>query len=211
MTDLNTQDLTARVKAEAIRVGFDLVGLTGPTPPSHLDVYHQWLAEGRHGGMNYLADDRAIKRRSDPLQILPECQSILTLAVNYLPGDQQHEKGTPRVAAYAQGDDYHEVLVERLEQLAGFIETQVGGSVPHRMYTDTGPLLEREFAQRSGLGWIGKNTCLISPSHGSYILLAELLLGVELVPDTLSKKTAAEPVPAVLMPVPHPASPLIVQ
>ena len=184
MTDLSTQDLTARVKAEAKRIGFELVGVTGPAPPSHLDVYHQWLAEGRHGGMNYLADERALKRRSDPLQILPECQSILTVAVNYFPGDHQHVENTPRVAAYAQGDDYHDVLIERLEQLARFIETRVGGSVPHRKYTDTGPLLEREFAQRSGLGWIGKNTCLINPSHGSYLFLAELLLGVQLEPDT---------------------------
>lgn len=183
MTNLSTQDLTARVKAEAKRVGFDLVGVTGPTSPSHLDVYHQWLAEGRHGGMNYLADERALKRRSDPIQILPECQSILTVAVNCFPGDHQHAENTPRVAAYAQGDDYHDVLIERLEQLAGFIETQVGRSVPYRKYSDTGPLLEREFAQRSGLGWIGKNTCLINPSHGSYLLLAELLLGVQLEPD----------------------------
>jgi epoxyqueuosine reductase len=183
MTNLSTQDLTARVKAEAKRIGFDLVGVTGPASPSHLDVYHQWLTEGRHGSMNYLADERALKRRSDPLQILPECQSIITVAVNYFPGDHQHAENTPRVAAYAQGDDYHDVLIERLEQLARFIETQAGGSVPYRKYSDTGPLLEREFAQRSGLGWIGKNTCLINHSHGSYLLLAELLLGVQLEPD----------------------------
>jgi epoxyqueuosine reductase len=133
--------------------------------------------------MNYLANERAIIKRSDPLQILPECQSILTVAVNYLPRDHQDAKSTPRIAAYAQGDDYHDVLIERLEQLVEFIEIQVGGSVPHRKYTDTGPLLEREFAQRSGLGWIGKNTCLINPTHGSYLLLAELLLGVQLETD----------------------------
>ncbi|HEY48124.1 MAG: hypothetical protein AMJ88_03945 [Anaerolineae bacterium SM23_ 63] len=183
MTNLNTQDLTARIKAEAKRIGFDLVGVTGPAPPSHLDVYHQWLAKGRYGSMSYLADERALKRRSDPLQILPECESILTVAVNYLPEDEQHAKDTPRVAAYARGDDYHDVLIERLERLTEFIATQMGESVPHRMYTDTGPLLERELAQRSGLGWIGKNTCLINPSHGSYFLLAELLLGVQLEPD----------------------------
>lgn len=188
MTNLSTQDLTARVKAEAKRIGFDLVGVTGPAPPPHLDVYHQWLAEGQHGGMNYLANERALKRRSDPLRILPECQSILTVAINYLPEDQEYTKNTPRIAAYAQGDDYHDVLIERLEQLAAFIGTQAGGSVPHRVYTDTGPLLEREFAQRSGLGWIGKNTCLINPSHGSYLLLAELLLGVQLEPDAPFKE-----------------------
>ncbi len=183
MAKFNTQDLTTRVKAEAKRLGFDLVGVTGPAPPPHLDVYHQWLTKGRHGGMKYLSDERAVLKRSDPLQILPECKSILTLAINYLPRDHQPVKNTPRIAAYAQGDDYHDVLIERLEQLSEYIETQVGAPIPHRQYTDTGPLLERELAQRSGLGWIGKNTCLINPSHGSYLLLAELLLGVQLEPD----------------------------
>jgi epoxyqueuosine reductase len=84
------------------------------------------------------------------------------------------------VASYAWGDDYHIVIPPLLEQLVAFIETQMGGPVPNRWYTDTGPILEREIAQRAGLGWIGKNTCLINPSQGSYFLLAELLLGVEL-------------------------------
>jgi len=133
--------------------------------------------------MNYLADERALKRRSNPLQILPECQSILSVAVNYFPGDRQHAENTPRVAAYAQGDDYHDILIERLEQLAGFIEIQVGGSVPYRKYTDTGPLLEREFAQRSGLGWIGKNTMLIHPRRGSFFFLASVLTDLDLAVD----------------------------
>jgi epoxyqueuosine reductase len=87
------------------------------------------------------------------------------------------------VAAYAWGGDYHEVLPERLQALVAFIETQVGGPVPNRRYTDTGPILERDLAQRAGLGWIGKNTCLINPQQGSYFLLAEILLGLDLEPD----------------------------
>jgi epoxyqueuosine reductase len=87
------------------------------------------------------------------------------------------------VAAYAVGDDYHDVLRERLEQLAGFIERHLGESILHRGYTDTGPILERDLAQRAGLGWIGKNTCLLHPGAGSYWLLAELFLGVDLEPD----------------------------
>ncbi|HEY44611.1 MAG TPA: tRNA epoxyqueuosine(34) reductase QueG [Anaerolineae bacterium] len=181
MTNLSIQELTARIKAEAKRLGFDLVGVTEPTPPPHLDVYHQWLESGRHGGMAYLANERSVHIRSDPHLILPECQSILVIAVNYLPRDlPQVMEGAPRVAVYALGEDYHAVLIEHLKQMVAFIEIQVERPVPHRMYTDTGPLLEREFAQRSGLGWIGKNSCLINPSHGSYLLLAELLLGVQL-------------------------------
>jgi epoxyqueuosine reductase len=87
------------------------------------------------------------------------------------------------VAAYAWGEDYHLVLPERLQALVAFIEAQVGQAVPNRWYTDTGPLLERELAQRAGLGWIGKNTCLIHPRQGSYFLLAEILLGLDLPPD----------------------------
>jgi epoxyqueuosine reductase len=88
-----------------------------------------------------------------------------------------------KIAAYAWGEDYHLVLPDRLRALVTFIESQVGGPVPNRWYTDTGPLLERELAQRAGLGWIGKNTCLINPRRGSYFLLAEVLLGIELEPD----------------------------
>jgi epoxyqueuosine reductase len=90
---------------------------------------------------------------------------------------------TGQVAAYAWGTDYHDVLAERLRSLVDFIQEQVGWPVPNRWYTDTGPLLERDLGQRAGLGWIGKNTCLIHPELGSYFLLAEVLLGLELEPD----------------------------
>jgi epoxyqueuosine reductase len=98
-------------------------------------------------------------------------------------------KGTPasplhgQVASYAWGEDYHDVLAVRLQALGAWIEAQVGQAVPYRWYTDTGPLLERDLAQRAGLGWIGKNTCLIHPRLGSYFFLAEILLGIEVPPD----------------------------
>jgi epoxyqueuosine reductase len=135
--------------------------------------------------MAYLASERARQRRADPRLILPECRSILLLGVRYdaPPRQQQVQPGRGRVAAYAWGDDYHNVLPERLQALVGFIEDRVGHPVPNRCYTDTGPLLERELAQRAGLGWIGKNTCLIHPRQGSYFLLAEILLALELEAD----------------------------
>ena len=91
--------------------------------------------------------------------------------------------GEGQIAAYAWGDDYHLVITERLQALVAFIEEQVGHPILNCWYTDTGPILERDLAQRAGLGWIGKNTCLINPRHGSYFLLAEILLGIELEPD----------------------------
>jgi epoxyqueuosine reductase len=121
---------------------------------------------------------------ANPKEILAECQSILVLGIAY-PASQITNAATSsgRIASYAWGDDYHDVLPARLKAIVRFIEAQVGTSVPNRWYTDTGPILEREIAQRAGLGWIGKNTCLINPQAGSYFLLAEILLGIELPPD----------------------------
>jgi epoxyqueuosine reductase len=174
--------LTNQVKAEARRLGFDLVGVTSPDPPLHLDVYRRWLEAGFHGEMGYLATQRALRRRSNPAEILPDCRSILVAGENYLPSES-HVDGDVRVAAYAKGEDYHDVLVRRLEALTAFIEAQVGGAVSNRIYTDTGPSLERELAQAAGLGWIGRNTCLINPRAGSYFFLAEVFLGIELARD----------------------------
>jgi epoxyqueuosine reductase len=160
-----------------------MVGVTTPEPPPHWPAYEHWLSMGRQGSMEYLAD----RRRADPRLILPNCRSILVLAMNYPdPGaSMQSEVAHPvgRIAAYAWGRDYHLIFPERLKKLVSFIETKVGFPVPHRGYTDTGPLLERDLAQRAGLGWIGKNTCLIHPKIGSYFLLAEILLGIELEAD----------------------------
>jgi len=190
------------IKTEAHRLGFELVGVTTPYPPPHIDLYKNWLRAGLHGEMAYLATERARQRRADPRHILPECRSILVLGVRY-PAAQspaRDQQGLPaaagglaqrpspnqapgRVASYAWGGDYHVVLADRLRVLVDFIEGQVGHRVPNRWYTDTGPILERDFAQRAGLGWIGKNTCLINPRRGSYFLLAEVLLGIDLDPD----------------------------
>ncbi len=175
------RSLAKHAKAEARRLGFDLVGITAADPPPHLEVYETWLAEGKHGEMGYLASDRARKRRADPRRILPECQSILVVGVSYLPRSEENTDGP--VATYALGQDYHQVLKNRLQRLVAAIEAAADGSIPHRIYIDTGPLLEREFGQRAGLGWIGKNTCLIHPRRGSFFFLGEVLLGIALAPD----------------------------
>ena len=183
----NKKTQTRAVKNEARRLGFALVGVTSPESPPHVSAYENWLALGRYGSMDYLADERARSHRQDPRLILPECRSILVLAVSYPDPEPADRYERPplsgRVAAYAWGRDYHIVLIERLKGLASFVEKQVTGPVAQRWYTDTGPILERDLAQRAGLGWIGKNTCLINPKIGSYFLLAELLLGIELEPD----------------------------
>lgn len=176
--------LKEAIKAEAQRLGFTLAGVTTPDPPPHLAVFEAWLREGRQGEMDYLASERSRQRRADPRQILPACRSILALGVPYFaPGKAGNARQVGQIAAYAWGSDYHEVLPERLKALAAFIESQSGRPLPNRWYTDSGPVLERDLAQRAGLGWIGKNTCLIHPRLGSYFLLAEILLGLDLEPD----------------------------
>jgi epoxyqueuosine reductase len=185
MPEPSSQALTIKVKEAARRLGFDLVGITDPSAPHHLDVYQRWIEVGRHGGMSYLATERAYQARANPNLLLPDCRSIVIVGVNYLSRALPESKGKSqfKVAAYAQGDDYHDVLVPRLEQLAAILQAQQNRSLKYRIYTDTGPILERELGQRAGLGWVGKNTCLINPSLGSNFLLAELLVDVELVPD----------------------------
>lgn len=185
--------LKEKIVAEAERLGFNLVGVTRPDPPVHLEVYKRWLKAGMHGEMGYLSSERARQRRADPGLLLPECRSILVLGIYHdisadpgrVPLDDENVGPNPKghVSSYAWGDDYHDVIPSLLQQMVEFIEAQVGEPVPNRWYTDTGPILERDLAQRAGLGWIGKNTCLINPSKGSYFLLAELLLGINLEPD----------------------------
>jgi len=185
--------LSQAVKEEAYWLGFQLAGITTPDPPPHIDTYLDWLKRDHHAGMKWMATPQAREKRGDPLKILPECKSILVLGIRYskpASPNNRHESHAQnqqncggKIAAYALGDDYHIVLPERLRALVGFIEAQTGEPVPNRWYTDTGPILEREMAQRAGLGWIGKNTCLINPKMGSYFLLAEILLGIELEVD----------------------------
>ena len=172
------QDLKQTIKDNARQLGFFLAGVTFPAPPPHYSIFENWLAQNQHGTMHYLADERSRTRRANPLEILPECKSILVLATPYSPPKENNH-----IAAYAQGNDYHDVIPARMKELVQFIEAQVGGPVKNRYYTDTGPILERDLAQRAGLGWIGKNTLLINPKQGSYFFLSEILLDLALEPD----------------------------
>jgi epoxyqueuosine reductase len=176
--------LKQMIKAEAFRLGFSLAGVTLPDTPPHFSVFVRWLEAGRHAGMGYLAAERSVERRGDLRKILPEARSVVTVALPYaLPETAQTAPGQGWVAAYAWGADYHDVIPQRLAALVTAVEGYSGRTVRRRAYTDTGPLLERDLAQQAGLGWIGKNTCLIHPRLGSYFLLAEILLDAEIEPD----------------------------
>jgi epoxyqueuosine reductase len=193
--------LKQAIKEKARQLGFILTGVTSSEPLEHFNIFEEWLNQNQHGEMKYLETERSQIRRKDPKQILPECKSILVLAIPYSPlpsdgrvgGDykNQHdfqESEPPyrdhfQIASYALGDDYHDILPQKLKAIVEFIEEQLGEKIPNRYYTDSGPILERELAQRAGLGWIGKNSMLINPQAGSTFFIAEILLGIELEPD----------------------------
>jgi epoxyqueuosine reductase len=181
-------ELAQRICSRARELGFDLVGLAAAAPPPHLAAYREWVAHGYHGEMGYLARPERVARREDPCMILPSTRSIVCVGANYYTGDVPAElAGDPArglISRHAWGRDYHYVLLARLEQLADSVREATGPVVEHRAYVDTGPLLERSLAVRAGLGFIGKNTCLIHPRIGSWLFLGELLLDAELAPSS---------------------------
>jgi epoxyqueuosine reductase len=172
--------LVERIEHTSLEIGFDLVGVTAAgTAKSHVR-YTDWLSRSHHGDMSYLARPEAVARRADVRTLLPSARSVVVVAMNYYhlppPTSPPSSTGEGKVARYAWGEDYHEVMSKKLEQLVAFIESGVGHTVAHKICVDTSAILEREWAVRAGLGWIGKNTLLINPRAGSWLLLGELLL-----------------------------------
>lgn len=178
--------LSVELKAEARARGFALVGIASPEASNHLAHLRDWLGEGRHGEMAYLARPDAVERRADLASTLESVRSVLVVADEYY---QQDVSGVPTdpslgvIARYARGRDYHKVVEGKLRDLLRWLETRVGGGVAARAYVDTGPLLERDLARRAGLGWFGRNTMLLNARRGSYFFLGVLLLDVELEAD----------------------------
>lgn len=203
--------LTEEIKAHAAYLGFDLSGVTTADPPRHGAYYAEWVAQGMAGEMAYLG--RQVEKRQDPGKILPNARSLVVVAMNYRCPDPvpvsgmrsgtpdrtpevtpDHSPGrtlrgspddTPRgkIARYARGEDYHDVMKEKLQALLRFIQDRAGRPVEGKVYVDTGPVLEREFAVRAGLGWFGKHTNLIHKRVGSWLLIGEILLDIELDQD----------------------------
>jgi epoxyqueuosine reductase len=184
--------LTERICDKARDLGFDLVGVA-PAPADaylapHLDRYRSWIARGYHGEMGYMARADRVERRMDPGRIVPGVSSVICVGLNYYPGvladDRDRDPAYGLISNYAWGLDYHDVMLPRLEQLAAFARAEAGREVSYRVYVDTGPVLERAYAARAGLGFIGKNTCLIHPKMGSWLFLGEVLIDVELAPTS---------------------------
>jgi len=168
--------LEARIKAQAYGLGFDLVGLTRTGPAQTADAFDEWLQAGHAAEMEYLA--RGAEKRRDSRRLVDGARSAVVVAMHY----GGREPSGP-VARYARGDDYHEVMVERLGALHTCVDAWVGAPVRGKAYVDTGPILERDLARRAGLGWFGKNTMLINRGVGSFFFLGVLLLDLDLEAD----------------------------
>jgi epoxyqueuosine reductase len=178
---------SARVKQLGREACFDLCRITSASP-LHVERtrYLQWLANGRHGAMQWMTPERA-RRSSDPAAVLPEARSVVCVGMSYWAGHRKHGGPlTGKVARYAWGADYHTVMGERLERLATSLRDEFGGD--SRWYVDTGPIMDKALAARSGLGWYGKNTNILTEKFGSFVLLGEIITTLELQPDEPSQK-----------------------
>ena len=175
----------AAVKDRAREVGFDLCGIATAARHPRLERLTSWIDRGYAGEMAYLRKSR--DERLDPRRVLPTARSVVSLACLYNTADPYStavtEPGRAVIARYAWGDDYHDVLRARLTELVRWMDEASGGGIEAFSCVDNGPVQERVFAEQAGLGWIGKNTCLISPTLGSWLFLAEVLTSAELEPD----------------------------
>jgi epoxyqueuosine reductase len=198
--------LQQKIIQRAKELGFDRAAIVPARRLDHAEQYLEWLKEGRHGEMNYL--DRYHDLRVDPTKMEEGTKSCVVLLKNYY-HEADKLAGGLRIARYAQGDDYHDTLWDRMRELASFIHAESGAEVATRPATDTAPLLERDLAALAGLGWVGKNAMLINPEIGSFCFIAEVLVDFdleptdELVPDrcgTCSKCMDACPTNAIISP-----------
>jgi epoxyqueuosine reductase len=187
---VDTFQLASEIKRKAHDLGFDRTGIAGAHPSKYRDYFRKWLDDGKAGTMQYLAERFA--ERTDPSIYLPGAASVICVAVNYnvslpvpSPCTQGEGKGggsSGRIARYALGDDYHGWIKPRLHALADWLRT-ISPDAHIKCCVDTAPVMEKELAARAGVGWLGKNSCIINPEIGSWLLLGEIITTIELPAD----------------------------
>ena len=184
--------MKAQILERAHRLGFDLCRFTSAAAPDHSAEFAAWIAEGRHGQMEYLARNAA--KRMDPQKVLPGSRSIIVLATSYHleRGEPAKSNRTPspalgQIARYACFEDYHDVIAEKLKTLMHWVDQAGGSGARSLWYVDTGPLIERDLAQRAGVGFIGKHANLISRELGNWFFLSEIITTIEIEPDPPEK------------------------
>jgi epoxyqueuosine reductase len=174
----------AEIKAKALALGFDLAGVAPLGPFPETEFYSTWLSSGFAGEMTYL--ERQAAAKLNPQSILPGAKSIIVCAMNYNTAETgtRYDKWRAWISRYAWGDDYHDTLRRKLQELAAWMEQASAGAHQTKTYVDTGPLLERVYAKYAGVGWFGKNTCIINQQTGSWLFLGCILTDLELDYDT---------------------------
>lgn len=173
--------LAHRIKNLALEMGFSFCGFAKAEPLTEdARRLEAWLNKGMHGSMHYM--ENHFELRIDPSRLVPGAKSVITLLKNYSPTNRQ-DANQPKVASYAYGEDYHIVIRKQLKQLLAQIK-EIVGDIQGRGFVDSAPVLERTWAQKSGLGWVGKNGNLIHPKAGSFFFIATLITDLELVPDS---------------------------
>jgi epoxyqueuosine reductase len=179
------QQHTDLVKKTAARLGFDYCGIARAVKLEEDAVrLEQWLNKGFHGSMQYM--EKYFDLRVDPSRLVPGARSVITLLMNYYPSEQQ-KPGAPKIAKYAFGKDYHDVIRDKLNELIAVIKESIG-EIHGRGFVDSAPVLERTWAQKSGLGWVGKNGNLINKQSGSFFFIATLITDLELNYDDVFAK-----------------------
>jgi len=181
-------NLRKRVIESAVELGFNLVGIAPAVPSPQLNAYLAWISAGMHGTLAYMARDDRVKRRRDLNTILPGARSLVVVGLDYAvsapPADVLNDPTRGRISNYAWGADYHTVMLPRLLTLCEMIARESARAATCRVYVDTGAILERSHAATAGIGFVGKNTMLISPRRGSYLFLGEIITDAEIEPDS---------------------------
>jgi epoxyqueuosine reductase len=176
--------LSAELRQKAAELGFTMIGVTPAQPARRLEAYMRWVAAEMYGRMTYMARPDRIIRRQDLNVILPGVKTIICVGLDYythrLPDAIAQDPSRGRISNYAWKRDYHDIMLPRLQELADWLAAGADTAVAHRVYTDTGAILERDHAASAGLGFTGKNTLLIHPRRGSYFFLGEILTTLEI-------------------------------
>lgn len=176
---------TRLIKEESKRLGFSFCGVSkAEFLEEEAPRLEAWLHQGKHGQMSYM--ENYFDKRLDPRLLVPGAKSVISFLLNYYPAETQRDKEAPKISKYAYGRDYHSVIKEKLSELMNFVRENIG-EVSGRAFVDSAPVLDKAWAKRSGLGWIGKNANLIHPRSGSFYFIAELITDLELEYDTAIK------------------------
>ncbi len=183
MNALPLQDWANTTKRLAREVGFDFVGISkAERLDEEAQRLEQWLNDGRHGEMGWM--ENHFEKRVDPRLLVPGAKSVVSLMYNYYPQETAVQSDSLKISRYAYGEDYHSVVKKKLRTLVEAMEEAFERPIAGRCFTDSAPVMERDWARRSGLGWMGKNTLLIHPRAGSYFFLAELIIDVPMAADS---------------------------